>query len=859
MEDSRLRYAVEKWAARREKLGPYGYYINSKLTSYPAPIREWMTYLAATLPSADLPNYPLSVWIPYIEHALKVREEFPWCKELPEDMFVDYVFYPRINTEDIECPLEVFYNELKPRIEGKTLEQAVLEVNYWCQEHATYQMADDRTKSAMTVYRSCGGRCGEESTFTVAALRSVGIPARQVYAPWWSHCDDNHAWVEVYINGKWHFTGACEPAPRYDVGWFTNASSRAMAVHARTFTGAQSREDLVRLYGERADRFHVEGGVTYELVTDHYALTSQLSVQVLDQDELPAKGITVRFEVLNMAEMMPVATLTTDEKGEVSLMLGRGQIRIHAYNEDGSQMAEVDYLVSEEADQRTVVRLADPAKETFGEWEAFDFYAPIDYPVNPGILSDEEKKQRSERMEHGNALRLARIDSFYDAERADAFSEEMKERLHAARGNFDTIASFLEYSTEEEKPYREALLSSLTAKDMTDVRRDVLEEHLICALPYAEKYPREIFVPYVLCPRIDDEGLRGYRVALMNYFDKNERLQFQKDPRSIVNFIDSVLKTNTELEYPDLLYMPAGSLFSCLTNYRSRRIMFVAICRTFGIPARLNPVTREAEFYRDGKFIPAVDLEKANVRLILKGEDPKEWIDRQTLTVQKLVNGVYKRMNLPEISEDGVFEVDLTPGQYRVLTVRRLPNGHMYAYVYRFKAHGALLGKETIELALNKRSVDLSEILSHNEIHDFKLKDADGQEVKVSEQLVKPCSILIWIEEGKEPTEHILNEMLSQAEDFRHLEGDIFFILHDEEAKQQVTLKKALEAFPNVKILYDDFKDNVNTLGRRMYVDCDKLPLVILLHDGLTGVYASSGYNVGLGDILVKLVKALTK
>ena len=69
--------------------------------------------------------------------------------------------------------------------------------------------------------------CGEESVFLVNALRSVGIPARQVYVPRWSHCDDNHAWVELWCDGKWYFTGACEPLMILNKGWFTNASSRA--------------------------------------------------------------------------------------------------------------------------------------------------------------------------------------------------------------------------------------------------------------------------------------------------------------------------------------------------------------------------------------------------------------------------------------------------------------------------------------------------------------------------------------------------------------------------------------------------------------------------------------------------------
>ena len=70
---------------------------------------------------------------------------------------------------------------------------AVLEVNHWCHEKANYQPSDARTSSPLATVKTAYGRCGEESTFLVAALRSVGIPARQVYTPRWAHTDDNHA------------------------------------------------------------------------------------------------------------------------------------------------------------------------------------------------------------------------------------------------------------------------------------------------------------------------------------------------------------------------------------------------------------------------------------------------------------------------------------------------------------------------------------------------------------------------------------------------------------------------------------------------------------------------------------------
>ena len=112
---------------------------------------------------------------------------------------------------------------------------AALEVNHWCHEKVEYKSTDVRTSSPLSTVKTAFGRCGEESTFTVAALRSVGIPSRQVYTPRWAHTDDNHAWVEVYVDGKWYFLGACEPDPELNMGWFAVPATRAIMMHTNTF------------------------------------------------------------------------------------------------------------------------------------------------------------------------------------------------------------------------------------------------------------------------------------------------------------------------------------------------------------------------------------------------------------------------------------------------------------------------------------------------------------------------------------------------------------------------------------------------------------------------------------------------
>lgn len=106
------------------------------------------------MPLRDAGEYPFEIFLSYVRHALWLRKTIDWCKRLPEDLFVHDVLYYRINSEDISDCRSFFYEQLKDRIVGLDEYQAAVEINYWCVEHATYEMADDRTAGPMTMYRS---------------------------------------------------------------------------------------------------------------------------------------------------------------------------------------------------------------------------------------------------------------------------------------------------------------------------------------------------------------------------------------------------------------------------------------------------------------------------------------------------------------------------------------------------------------------------------------------------------------------------------------------------------------------------------------------------------------------------------
>ena len=47
--------------------------------------------------------------------------------------------------------------------------------------------------------------------------------------------------------------------------------------------------------------------------------------------------------------------------------------------------------------------------------------------------------------------------------------------------------------------------------------------------------------------------------------------------------------------------------------------------------------------------------------------------------------------------------------------------------------------------------------------------------------------------------------------------------------------------------------EDVETIARRTYVDHEKLPLIVVTTKPLNAVYASSGYNVGSGDMILRV------
>ncbi|MGH4123273.1 MAG: transglutaminase-like domain-containing protein [Clostridium sp.] len=823
--------------------------------------RFLMEYLYSTMTISDISNYDFELFYKYVKHAVLLRANTPWGDKIPEDIFLNYVLHYRINNEAIEDCRKIFYDMIYHRLENKSMYKAVLEVNYWCAENATYKSTDERTASPLTVLKCSYGRCGEESTFTVTALRSVGIPARQIYTPRWAHCDDNHAWVEAWCDGRWHYLGACEPEPMLDKGWFTTAASRAMVIHSRVFSGYCKNEDIISK----------NKAVTTINNISKYADSKAFYVKVINSKNVPVEGAVVRFEVLNYSELTPVAILCTDEKGLAYINIGLGTIAIYVVKYGRFIYKMVDTRVSTEI-IFNIDDAVDYEKEMHGQ--KIDIVPPVDKRALPYNITEEEKDTGKKRFEYCNKTReeknnkiMAAIDKIKYLGKYDS---EIRDILLAAMGNYTEILQFLNYNlNDEDLKKRIDLLMCLSNKDYVDIRCSILNSHINSIDGFEGNYPKKIFYEYILCPRIYLEKITDFRQPIINYFTSNIKDSFIKNPTKVWNYIKENIAELQEYDYEELYATPAAVLKMGRGSLMSKKIFFVAICRSIGIPARINNSDLSIEYYKyynesRGSFIKVEDkYNSVNSQVIINNRSKIEIKYYQNWTIALLENGVYRTLVLSkDILPGNKVNITVAAGYYRILTTNRLPNGSTFVNKHTFEVKH----KKTKSINISLRDAKLSDMLENYELQDFRLRDNNRNLIHATDLIKDEKSIIIWIEAGKEPAEHILNEMIERQQDFKNIKGQIIFVLRDTSAKQNKTLQRVYELIPSIKTYFDDFTENVNAIARRMYLDPDKLPLVLVSNNCnndqeinnkcINGIYACSGYNVGIGDMLIKIIKS---
>ena len=849
-------YADNRYRDRKASLGGLTIPADTLIGRLDGDRRALMHLLVGTLPTTDILECEPATLLDYVDHALELRRSRAWTAELPEDVFIHYVFWPRVNNERLEPCRSRIAGELDARVAPLSMERAAIETNYWCAEHVTYAPSDIRTIGPIGALNRGMGRCGEESTLLVSALRAIGIPARQVYTPRWAHCDDNHAWVEAMVDGVWRFMGACEPEERLDRGWFDCAAARAMLIHARVFCDYTTGSVDVAPSAGR------QGAAILQNLTASYAPTARLTVTVTDTDGAPVPGANVRFELLNMAEFAPIAQLAADEDGRAAIELGLGTVLVHASTPDGFGEALVDT-----ASTTAVTVTLDAERRDDDAWTPLSVSAPAAGGSRAAALTPEQKAVGADRARRAETMRVERLESF--ARQSATGDADTDAILRLAGGNWPVIARFLEAGAE---PDRMLLLQALSNKDLADVHAETLDDALAAATVIRDHAMRmladldertrtDLWRDAVLNPRVDGEELAGDHRVLQQRFDADCTALFRSDPRTLWQ---EMLRDVRDAEDDEPYTGTAALLSRGYGDGPHRGIAFVTVCRCLGIPARLNPETRSPQYFDGARFVDVQARESDRLvacTLTAPGRDdtPRYGVDWTISRLQRTPYGMdFSTIDLGDVPwTDGAARIRLEPGTYRVITTTRLPNGSQLAASQTLR-----VADEDRTIALDWRRPAQSDLLAHLPLEDLPLIADDGADTPLSEVLHGRRGVVFILDaHGSEPSIHVLDELresLAERPDSdTGTEPVIALCPHDAPVSAPITAM--LARLPRRFRLWRCSEPTAARLARITFVDPDKSPVIVAIRPGqaqddpLTGIYACSGYNVGSVELALRL------
>ena len=846
---------AKDFKARREVVTGDGYFdIFSSLTGSKL---QAMQFLYAYMPLPDIADYSAEFHLKNVEYALKARVEMPWGKRVPVREFMHFVLPVRVNNENLDNSREVFYKELKERVEGLSMREAVLEVNHWCHEKVTYTPSDIRTSSPLATVRTAYGRCGEESTFTVAALRAVGIPARQVYTPRWAHTDNNHAWVEAWVDGEWHFLGACEPEPVLDLAWFNAPASRGMLMHTNVFGRYDGPEEVLS----------VTPCYTEINVTANYAPVVTTTVNVVDENGAPLKT-DVEFKIYNYAEFYTAATRPTDARGRVTITTGHGDMV--AWAAVGDRFGFVKFTAGKDNNVKLVVDKAPGYTATL----EMNIVPPAERNTVP-FVSDEQAAENARRFAYEDSIRNAYVATFITPEKAGMYAQflgfnglherDIVQLLIKSRGNYKTIMKYLSKVPQEERALAYFLLAAISEKDLRDVSLDVLFDH-------HENTARNGAIDkdyrnYILNPRVSNEMLTPYKAFFKEQFNYDKRRFFAGDPQRWVKWCRENIKVDGSWNPLSLCMSPKGVWDMRVADPHSRDIFFVSGARAMGIPARIDEVTGKTQYMENYKWIDvnfdAVATEARNApQGTLKATfTPTQFNDNPRyyshFSISKIVDGRLQLLGYPEegvtwesLLKDGTA---MDTGNYFMMTGTRMADGGVLANLTFFTVEE---GKEClIEYVQRESSEDLQVIGDFNSENIF-YDTTEGRERSLLSATGRGYYIIAVIAPGSEPTNHFLRDVMPYKEEFEKWGQKMVLLFRDKDEAGRF-----VNDFPNLPstvVWGTDINDKIyNEIVANMKIENPNRPLILVADTFNRVVFVSQGYSIGLGEQLVKVLKKL--
>lgn len=816
--------------------------------------KECLKWLYAYMQTPDVTAYSPQFFQENVLSSLKARTEMPWGKSVPEREFKHFVLPVRVNNENLDMSRIVFYDELRDRVKNLSMKDAILEINHWCHEKVTYQPSDGRTSSPLSSVSQAIGRCGEESTFTVAALRAMGIPARQVYTPRWAHTDDNHAWVEAWADGNWYFLGACEPAADLNMAWFNAPASRGMLMTTNVFGPYDGPEEQLRVLPM----------LTTINVTSNYAPVGDVHVKVVDRNGVPVAGATVNFCIYNYADLYPAATKVSDSNGKASFTCGMGDIV--AWATDGNKMGF------------TKVNPANAAVGSIVLDKAGDFTGSFDFDIVPPrqsgslpVASESAEKENQRRLSLEDSIRSAYVSTFIRGTEARMESSRLGidtirgvKVLTEARGHGRELLEYLANLPAEKRNRALDLLCAVSEKDRRDIPLVVLHDNL-------ENTPESgssLWVDYVLNPRVENEWLVPYKSFFSGEINPADAERYRTNPGLLASWTAENIQLDT-VGNPSALRMDPRAVWrTALADARSRAIFFVSVARSLGIPSRIDPITGKTQYYgENGEWIDVkFDSSESEMKAAATGNLALNTISENRnrnpkyyshFALSRIDAGIPRQLEYPEgfsLNDIKDGKLPLEKGQYLLLSGQRMADGSVLAHGEIFNIRENYVTDVPFQIRRDDSALSVIGSLNAENIY---VDPQTGEERSLLSSTGRGYYVIAFVKPGDEPSAHILNDMIAAKEELEKCGNKLMILFGNEDERQRFN-RKAYESLPSTSMLGID-KNGVSLeeLSASMNLASASRPVVAIADTFNRVVYFTQGYTIGLGDRLAELLRSL--
>ena len=277
-------------------------------------------------------------------------------------------------------------------------------------------------------------------------------------------------------------------------------------------------------------------------------------------------------------------------------------------------------------------------------------------------------------------------------------------------------------------------------------------------------------------------------------------------------------------------------------------MFFVAACRSFGIPSRLEPATKTPQYYKE-KWID-VNFEKTEKPVVKETgtliieNDPANKTDlkyRVHFAIAKYENGRYNTLDygwdnpISKMDKSLIMEV----GNYMLISGNRQSNGSILTSLEFFNIHEGEHKEISIKLRQNNEELkSLSTIVLPEN-----LKSVNGENIDFKKSEINIIGIL---DLEKEPTKHTMVDIEKIASSFDNLDVNIYLLIKE---KAEIPKYK----MPQRTIYIVDEKD---FLSAELKIEQQEFPLFMVVKDNHV-YFSSKGYTIGIGEQMIKIIQKL--